>query len=194
MGGGVTRLIQGGVTSAQGFVAAGVHCGIKPQKKDLALVVSRVPAVAAGVFTTNKAKAAPVLVNMERIRSGQGRAVLLSSGNANACAGEEGLRDAREMAHLVAQHLQIPEELVYVCSTGPIGVPLPMEAIRRGVPEAVRLLGPGGIAAAEAILTPDTGPKAGAGQGAAGPPAGARGGRAHGAGMTHPQAGAPPAV
>src|SRR5260370_14416680 len=162
MGGGVTRLIQGGVTSAQGFVAAGVHCGIKPQKKDLALVVSRVPAVAAGVFTTNKAKAAPVLVNMERIRSGQGRAVLLSSGNANACTGEQGLRDAREMAHLVAQHLQIPEELVYVCSTGPIGVPLPMEAIRRGVPEAGRLLGPDGIAAPEADLTTHPTPKAAA--------------------------------
>src|SRR5260370_12824177 len=176
MGGGVTRLIQGGVTSAQGFVAAGVHCGIKPQKKDLALVVSRVPAVAAGVFTTNKAKAAPVLVNMERIRSGQGRAVLLSRRNANDCTGEQGVRDARERAHLVAQHLQIPEELVYVCSTGPIGVPLPMEAIRRGVPEAVRLLGPDGIAAAEAILTTDTGPKAGAGPGAIGQHGGAGGG------------------
>jgi glutamate N-acetyltransferase/amino-acid N-acetyltransferase len=187
MGGGVTRLIQGGVTSAQGFVAAGVHCGIKPQKKDLALVVSRVPAAAAGVFTTNKVKAAPVLVNMERIRSGQGRAVLLSSGNANACTGEQGLRDARETAHLVAQHLQIPEELVYVCSTGPIGVPLPMEAIRRGVPEAVRLLGPDGIAAAEAILTTDTGPKAGAVQVTIGQQVVTVGGMTKGAGMIHPQ-------
>jgi len=187
MGGGVTRLIQGGVTSAQGFVASGVHCGIKPQKKDLALVVSRVPAAAAGVFTTNKVKAAPVLVNMERIRSGQGRAVLLSSGNANACTGEQGLRDAREMAHLVAQHLQIPEELVYVCSTGPIGVPLPMEAIRRGVPEAVRLLGHDGIAAAEAILTTDTGPKAGAVQVTIGRQVVTVGGMTKGAGMIHPQ-------
>ena len=67
---GVTRLIQGGVTSAQGFVASGVHCGIKPQKKDLALVTSRIPAAAAGVFTTNKVKAAPVLLNMERIKAG----------------------------------------------------------------------------------------------------------------------------
>jgi glutamate N-acetyltransferase/amino-acid N-acetyltransferase len=175
------------VTSAQGFVAAGVHCGIKPQKKDLALVVSRVPAAAAGVFTTNKVKAAPVLVNMERIRSGQGRAVLLSSGNANACTGEQGLRDARETAHLVAQHLQIPEELVYVCSTGPIGVPLPMEAIRRGVPEAVRLLGPDGIAAAEAILTTDTGPKAGAVQVTIGQQVVTVGGMTKGAGMIHPQ-------
>ncbi|HYM90979.1 MAG TPA: bifunctional glutamate N-acetyltransferase/amino-acid acetyltransferase ArgJ, partial [bacterium] len=187
MGDGVTRLIQGGVTSAQGFVASGVHCGIKPQGKDLALVVSRVPAAAAGVFTTNKVKAAPVLLDMERIRSGQGRAVLLSSGNANACTGEQGLRDAREMAHLVAEHLQVPEDLVYVCSTGQIGVPLPMEAIRRGVPEAVRLLGPDGTAAAEAILTTDTGPKAGAVQVMIGQQVVTVGGMSKGAGMIHPQ-------
>jgi len=187
MGDGVTRLIQGGVTSAQGFVASGVHCGIKPQRKDLALVVSRVPAAAAGVFTTNKVKAAPVLLDMERIRSGQGRAVLLSSGNANACTGEQGLRDAREMAHLVAEHLQVPEDLVYVCSTGQIGVPLPMEAIRRGVPEAVRLLGPDGTAAAEAILTTDTGPKAGAVQVMIGQQVVTVGGMSKGAGMIHPQ-------
>ncbi len=187
MGDGVTRLIQGGVTSAQGFVASGVHCGIKPQRKDLALVVSRVPAAAAGVFTTNKVKAAPVLLGMERIRSGEGRAVLVSSGNANACTGEQGLRDAREMAHLVAEHLQIPEDLVYVCSTGQIGVPLPMEAIRRGVPEAVRLLGPDGTAAAEAILTTDTGPKAGAVQVMIGQQVVTVGGMSKGAGMIHPQ-------
>ncbi len=186
MGGGVTRLIQGGVTSAQGFVAAGVHCGVKPQKKDLALVVARVPAVAAGVFTTNKVKAAPVLLDMERIRSGQGRAVLLNSGNANACTGEQGMRDAREMAHLAAEHLQIPEDLIYVCSTGPIGVPLPMEAIRRGIPEAVRLLGPDGTTAAEAILTTDTGPKTGAVQAAVGGQVVTVGGMSKGAGMIHP--------
>ena len=186
MDGGVTRLIQGGVTSAQGFVAAGVHCGVKPQKKDLALVVARVPAVAAGVFTTNKVKAAPVLLDMERIRSGLGRAVLLNSGNANACTGEQGMRDAREMAHLTAEHLQIPEDLVYVCSTGPIGVPLPMEAIRRGIPEAVRLLGPDGMPAAEAILTTDTGPKTGAVQVTIGGQVVTVGGMAKGAGMIHP--------
>src|ERR1700737_2579252 len=110
MGGGVTRLVQGGVTSAQGFAASGVHCGIKPQKKDLALVVSRGPAAAGGVFTSNKVKAAPVLIDMERIRSGQGRAVLLNSGNANACTGEQGRRDARERAHLTAEHLQLSED------------------------------------------------------------------------------------
>jgi glutamate N-acetyltransferase/amino-acid N-acetyltransferase len=187
MGGGVGRLIQGGVTSAQGFVASGVHCGIKAQQKDLALVVSRVPAVVAGVFTTNKVKAPPVLLNMERIKSGQGRAVLLNSGNANACTGEQGLRDAREMARLAAEHLQIPEEQVYVCSTGPIGQPLPMDAIRRGIPESVRRLGPDGTAAAEAILTTDTGPKTGAVQVTIGAQVVTLGGMSKGAGMIHPQ-------
>jgi glutamate N-acetyltransferase/amino-acid N-acetyltransferase len=187
MGGGVGRLIQGGVTSAQGFVASGVHCGIKAQQKDLALVVSRVPAVVAGVFTTNKVKAPPVLLDMERIKSGQGRAVLLNSGNANACTGEQGLRDAREMARLAAEHLQIPEEQVYVCSTGPIGQPLPMDAIRRGIPESVRRLGPDGTAAAEAILTTDTGPKTGAVQVTIGAQVVTLGGMSKGAGMIHPQ-------
>ena len=186
MGGAVTRLVQGGVTSAQGFVASGVHCGIKPQKKDLALVVSRVAASAAGVFTTNRVKAAPVLVDMERIRSGQGRAVVVNSGNANACTGEQGMRDAREMAHLAAEHLQLPEELVYVCSTGPIGVPLPMLAIRRGIPEAVQVLGPDGTAAAEAILTTDTVPKTGAVQVTIGGQVVTVGGMSKGAGMIHP--------
>jgi len=187
MGEGVTRLVQGGVTSAQGFVASGVHCGIKPQKKDLALVVSRGPAAAvAGVFTTNKVKAAPVLIDMERIRSGQGRAVVLNSGNANACTGDPGLRDAREMARLTAEHLQLSEDLVYVCSTGPIGVPLPMDAIRRGIPEAVRVLGPDGAPAAEAILTTDTVQKAVAVQVTIGGQIVTVGGMSKGAGMIHP--------
>ncbi len=186
MAGGVTRLVQGGVTSAQGFLASGVHCGIKPQRKDLALVFSSVPAAVAGVFTTNKVKAAPVLIDMERIRSGQGRAVLLNSGNANACTGEQGMRDAREMGHLTAETLEVPEDLVYVCSTGPIGIPLPMDAIRRGIPEAVRLLGPDGNAAAEAILTTDTVPKAAAVQVTIGGQVVTVGGMSKGAGMIHP--------
>ena len=186
MAGGVTRLVQGGVTSAQGFLAAGVHCGIKPQRKDLALVCSSVPAAAVGVFTTNKVKAAPVLIDMERIRSGQGRAVVLNSGNANACTGEQGMRDAREMAYLTAQSLEVPEDLVYVCSTGPIGIPLPMDAIRRGIPEAVRLLGPDGNAAAEAILTTDTVLKAAAVQVTIGGQVVTIGGMSKGAGMIHP--------
>ncbi len=187
MGDRVSRLIQGGVTSAQGFLASGVHCGVKAQTKDLALVFSRVPAAAAGVFTTNKVKAAPVLLDMERIRSGRGQAVVLNSGNANACTGEQGMRDAREMGQLAAQALEIPEDLVYVCSTGVIGRPLPMDALRRGIPEAVRQLGPDAAAAAEAIMTTDTVPKAAAVQVSAGGQIITLGGMTKGAGMIHPQ-------
>lgn len=183
----VARLIQGGVTSAQGFVASGVHCGIKPEKKDLALVYSRAPATAAGVFTTNKVKAPPVLLNMDRIRSGRGQAVVLSSGNANACTGEQGMRDAREMAELTAHYLGVADELVYVCSTGIIGRPLPMDAIRQGIPEVVRLLSPDGNAAAEAIMTTDTAPKAAALQVPVGAQVITVGGMTKGAGMIHPQ-------
>lgn len=184
---GVSRLIQGGVTSAQGFVAAGVHCGIKPQKKDLALVFSRVPAGAAGVFTSNKVKAAPVLLDIERIRTGRGQAVVLNSGNANACTGEQGMRDAREMGLLTAQGLGIAEDLAYVCSTGVIGRPLPMDAVRHGIPEAVRLLGPDGAAAAEAIMTTDTVPKTAAVQVPIRGQVVTVGGMTKGAAMIHPQ-------
>ncbi len=183
----VTRLIQGGVTSPQGYLAAGVHCGIKPQKKDLALVFSRSPAAAAGIFTTNKVKAAPVLLDAERIRSGRGQAVVLNAGNANACTGEPGLRDAREMGQLAAQALEIPEELVYVCSTGVIGHPLPMDALRRGIPEAARNLGPDGGEAAEAIMTTDTAPKSAAVQIEVGGQIVTLGGMTKGAAMIHPQ-------
>jgi glutamate N-acetyltransferase/amino-acid N-acetyltransferase len=182
-----TRLIQGGVTSAQGFLASGIHCGVKAQKKDLAVVFSRVPASAAGVFTSNKVKAAPVLLDMERIRSGRGQAVVLNSGNANACTGEQGMRDAREMGLLAAQALNLSEDLVYVCSTGVIGRPLPMDAIRRGIPDAVRSLSPDGAAAAEAIMTTDTVPKSAAVQVALGGQIITVGGMTKGAGMIHPQ-------
>jgi len=187
MAGSVSRLVQGGVTSAQGYVASGVHCGIKPQKKDLALVFSRVPAAAAGVFTTNKVKAAPVLLDVERVRSGRGQAVLLNSGNANACTADQGMRDAREMALLAAQGLGIAEDLVYVCSTGVIGRLLPMEALRRGIPEAVRLLSPDGGAAAEAIMTTDTVAKTAAVQVPIGGQVVTVGGMTKGAAMIHPQ-------
>jgi glutamate N-acetyltransferase/amino-acid N-acetyltransferase len=184
----VSRLVQGGVTSAQGFLASGVHCGIKQQpKKDLALVFSRVPASAAAVFTTNKVKAAPVLLDMERVRAGRGQAVVLNSGNANACTGDQGMRDAREMTALAAQGLGIAEDLVYVCSTGVIGRVLPMDALRRGIPEAVRLLGPEGGVAAEAIMTTDTVPKTAAVQVAISGQVVTVGGMTKGAAMIHPQ-------
>ncbi len=179
--------IEGGVTSPTGFRAAGVHCGIKATRSDLALVTSERLASAAAMFTTNVVKAAPVLVSEEKIQSGVAQAIVVNSGNANACTGAQGLRDAREMAALTAQQLGLAEEFVLVASTGLIGVPLPMASIRRGIPLAVRALGPdGGAEAAEAIVTTDAFPKTAAAQVEIG---GARvtiGGMAKGAGMIHP--------
>ena len=151
--------IEGGVTAAKGFRSAGVHCGIKTQKKDLALLVCDTLASAAGMFTTNAVRAAPVLVSQERIQSGAARAIIVNSGNANAATGAQGLRDALEMAALTAQALGVAEEFVLVASTGVIGIPLPMEAIRSGIPTVISALSTDGAPAAEAILTTDAFPK-----------------------------------
>ncbi|MDQ7819601.1 MAG: bifunctional glutamate N-acetyltransferase/amino-acid acetyltransferase ArgJ [Armatimonadota bacterium] len=184
----VVSLQAGGVTSPRGFLASGVHCGIKASRPDLALVVCERPATAAAVFTTNRVKAAPVLLSQQRIRSGRARAVVINSGNANACTGPRGLADAREMAALVAAGLGASEEEVLVASTGVIGVPLPMEALRRGIPQAVRALRPdGGDDAARAILTTDAFPKTAAARVEVGGVAVTVGGMAKGAGMIHPR-------
>ena len=170
---------SGNATSPKGFRAAGVHCGIKREKPDLALLVSDVPASVAGVFTTNKVKAAPVRYTQAAVARGRAQAIVVNSGNANACTGEPGLADATEMADLSAAALDLDPELVLVASTGVIGVPLPMEAIRAGIPRAALALGPDGEAAAEAIRTTDRYPKTAA----------VRleiGGMAKGAGMIHP--------
>ena len=150
------EMIAGGVTSPKGFRAAGVHCGVKAAKRDLALVAADRLSSAAGLFTTNAVKAAPVLVSQEKIQSGVAQAIVINSGNANACTGAQGLGDARDMAALVACQLGVAEEFVLVASTGVIGSPLPMAAIRAGIPRAVQALGPeGGADAANAILTTD---------------------------------------
>lgn len=155
--------IDGGVCAPKGFQAAGVAGHIKgPQstKKDCALVVSDAPAAAAGTFTTNVVKAAPVLWCREVCRAGRARAVFINSGNANACTGERGAEDVRETARRVAAGLCIPEEEVLIASTGVIGVPLPMERIRDGVDGCLGSLSPGGNSdAARAIMTTDTVPK-----------------------------------
>ncbi len=178
---------SGGVTAPQGFLAAGVHCGIKQRKPDLALVVSECDAAVAGLFTTNRVKAAPVLWCKEVVRRGVARAVVVNSGNANACTGERGLRDAREMAERTGQALGIPPERVLVASTGVIGVPLPMDAVRRGIPLAVRALSRLGEQAAEAILTTDAFPKTSAVTTTVGGVPVTVGGMAKGAGMIHPK-------
>lgn len=154
------KKINGGVTAAKGFKAAGVRCGIKQKGPDLAAVYSDAECSIAAVFTTNAFKAASVVINMERLRSGKARAVVANSGNANACTGEKGLRDAREICRIAGELLDVPEEQVYNASTGIIGVALPMDKIEAGVREAVANLSvDGGESASLAIMTTDTVPK-----------------------------------
>jgi glutamate N-acetyltransferase/amino-acid N-acetyltransferase len=153
--------LDGGVTAVPGILAGAVAGGIKPSgKKDLALVHSPTPARVAAVFTTNQVKGAPVLVSMEHARGGVAQAILASSGCANVCTGEQGIRDAREMTKEVADLLRISPQHVLIAATGVIGVPLPMDRIRGALPKLVKALSPqGGRAAAEAIMTTDTRPK-----------------------------------
>jgi glutamate N-acetyltransferase/amino-acid N-acetyltransferase len=152
-----------GVTAAKGFRAAGVSAGIKASKGlDLALLVSDAPARAAAVFTTNRAQAAPVLVSLEHLKrsGGTARAIVVNSGCANACTGDEGLQVARDMAAETARLVNCPVEHVLVASTGVIGVALPIEHVRRGLPDALRALAADqGWAAARAIMTTDPFPK-----------------------------------
>ena len=144
-----------------GFTAAGIAAGFKRSgKKDLALLASDRPAAAAGCFTRNQVRSATVRLDAARVKSGRGRAVVVNSGNANACTGAQGMRDARRMADLAARALGVPAGQVYVCSTGPIGVPMPMDLVEAGVPKvAAALSAGGGNDAADAIMTTDTRPK-----------------------------------
>jgi glutamate N-acetyltransferase / amino-acid N-acetyltransferase len=155
--------ITGGVTTARGFVAAGIAAGIKPNKGlDLALMVSDTPAQAAAVFTTNRAVAAPVVVCREHLSrsGGVARAIVVNSGCANACTGREGLQVARDMAAETAALVRCPVEQVLVASTGVIGVALPIDKVRAALPVAVGSLGADqGAAAARAIMTTDPFPK-----------------------------------
>jgi len=152
--------INGGVTAPKGFKAVGVRCGIKKQGLDLALIYSEFECSAAAVFTTNVFKAAPVLLDMERLRTGKARAVVVNSGNANACTGTQGMINAQRTAEIAGEALGIPAEQVFVASTGIIGVQLPMEKIEAGVRQAaLQLSETGGESAALAIMTTDTKPK-----------------------------------
>lgn len=148
---------QSGVTSPKGFYSAGVHSGVKKVKRDLALIYSGERAHGAGIFTTNKVPAAPVLVDKQQLeRSSDFRAILVNSGNANACTGERGWNDAWSMVRETAEALGIPEKEVLVSSTGVIGQYLPMDKVSAGIREAVAMLDADGHqAAAEAIMTTD---------------------------------------
>lgn len=151
------REIVGGITAVRGVRAAGVHCGIKKAGRDVALIRAEVPSPVGGVFTTNRIKAAPVLLCQRRLRGGRLSAIVVNSGNANACTGPQGLRDAEAMTNLTAEAVGCPAEEVFVCSTGIIGQPLPMDRIAQGIREAAsRLREDGGPEAAQAILTTDT--------------------------------------
>ena len=145
----------------KGFRAAGVAAGLKKNgHKDLGLIASTTPAVAAGVFTQNRVQAAPVMLDRERIRSGLCQAVVANSGNANCCTGEAGMQAARETARLAASALGISEDLVLVASTGVIGQPLPVDKIGGVMPALAASLQPDGFKTfAEAIMTTDTVPK-----------------------------------
>jgi len=149
--------VKGGVTAARGFLAAGIRSGCKNGKRDLALLYSQEPASVAGVYTQNKVKAHPLLLTRERVKGGTARAVVINSGNANACNGARGMDDAKKMTAEVSHLMNIDGESVLVSSTGVIGQPMPMDKIIPGISLAVKELNQaGGDAAAEAIMTTDT--------------------------------------
>ena len=144
-----------------GFHFAGVHCGLKQnRKRDIALIYSDVPATAAAAFTTNRVKAAPVLIGMDRLASGRAQAILVNSGNANAYTGRDGLAVARQMCAVVGRHLGIDAQLVVPSSTGRIGVRLPRATVVRGVQRACAALSPDHFFdALEGMMTTDAFPK-----------------------------------
>jgi len=149
--------INGGITAPKGYKAAGIFCGIKKSgKKDLSLIYSLVPAEAAAVFTSNKVKAAPIIVSMDHIKSGKAQAIIANAGCANACTGREGLDDAKIMTKAAASALNIQEKHVLVASTGTIGPRLPMKNILDGIKIVTKKMSVSGAGdAADAILTTD---------------------------------------
>jgi glutamate N-acetyltransferase/amino-acid N-acetyltransferase len=151
---------QGSVTSARGFVAGGIRAGIREDvnKLDLGILHSEQTCSAAGVFTSNRVKAAPILLCQKHLADGRAQAIVANSGCANACTGEEGLREAYEMAELTAAKLGIQSEDVLVASTGVIGSCMPMERVRAGIGDIV-VSSKGGDDLALAIMTTDTVPK-----------------------------------
>jgi glutamate N-acetyltransferase / amino-acid N-acetyltransferase len=156
------EVIHGGtITSPQGFIAGATYAGIKSKGDnllDLGILCSEVPCISAGVFTTNKIKAAPVLLCQRNLKSNQAQAIVVNSGCANACTGRQGMADAEEMAALTARNLGLLPEEVLVASTGVIGKQLPMKQIRDGI-ESIVLSSAGGHTLAKAIITTDTLPK-----------------------------------
>ena len=184
------KKIKGGVTAPQGFSAMGLNAGIKKDKKDMAMIYSVVPCTAAGTFTTNQVKAAPVKWDQKMIYENEfSQAVVCNSGVANACTGEEGMKYCEEMAQKTAAMLGINKESVLVASTGVIGAQLPMDKIVNGIGMLVPTLDAsldGGHLAAEAIMTTDTVPKEVAVELMIGGKKVTIGGMCKGSGMIHP--------
>ena len=141
----------------KGFSAAGIAAGIKKKKsKDMALIVSDVPAVSAAVFTTNQIKAAPVNWGIQVVEQVRAQAIVMNSGNANACTGPQGMVNTEATAQLAANHLDVEPKNIFVCSTGTIGKPLPLDKINAGVKTLFKNLSPkNGLDAAEAMMTTD---------------------------------------
>jgi len=153
------KIIPGSICAPLGFKAAAVFCGIKRRKLDLALIASDVPAAVAGLFTTNQVCAAPVRLSAQRVLKRFAQAIVANSGNANACTGPQGIRDAKRMAETAAAALNVKASHVLVCSTGRIGVPMPMENVQRGIRACAPLLARSATnarQAAEAVMTTDT--------------------------------------
>jgi len=154
------KAIGGSVTAPKGFLASGINCGIKKKKPDLALIVSNVPAHAAGVWTKNTVKAAPVLLTEMNLKDGWAQAIIANSGNANCLNGKQGLKWAKDMAAAVSSSVCIAKDDVLVSSTGIIGKPLPVTKITDAIPSLVKGLSrDGGLPAAKAIMTTDMVPK-----------------------------------
>lgn len=152
------EILKGGITAPKGFLASGIHCGLKKkkEKRDLALIYSEVPCNAAAVYTENAVKGNPLIVTMKHLMDNKCQAIIVNSGNANTCTGEDGLNKAYRMAELVGEYMGINKEDVAVASTGVIGVPLNIKAIEDGMEELVsKLSHTGNIEAREAIMTTD---------------------------------------
>ena len=182
------KMIEGGVTAAQGFVAGGIHCGVRKNKSkpDLAMIYSEAPCAAAAVYTQNLVKGAPILVTQKNIADGAAKAVICNSGNANTC-NADGEEKAQAMCDLTAQALGIAPQDVVVASTGVIGQVLPIEPIQAGIPELVKALSADGShAAATAIMTTDTIAKEAAAEVEIGGKTVKVGGISKGSGMIHP--------
>ncbi|MDD5312345.1 MAG: bifunctional glutamate N-acetyltransferase/amino-acid acetyltransferase ArgJ [Dehalococcoidia bacterium] len=155
----ITEIIQGTVTSPQGFLAGAVEAGIKYDGRlDVGILFSERPCISAAVFTNNRVQAAPVILSMKHVQDGKVRAVAVNSGCANACTGDTGMSNAIETTKLVSDKLGIPREQVLVASTGVIGTHMPMGKMKHGI-EKLKLSPDGGHALAAAIMTTDTRPK-----------------------------------